>query len=148
MDMVKKGNTAVVRSQDIALGQYSATWNSQEYSAYRDANGLLHRNSMESRPPKCEFYTKNMMTGSELATFVNRIYSAIGSDETSQKEKKITNAQIFIPELNSYVTDDVYLADFTPTIDHIDEKTNTIYYKSCRIALIGYGNKSSYRNIK
>lgn len=142
MELVKKANISIVSSRDVAIGQYSCTWNSQEYSAYRDSNGMLHRNSLQSRPPKCEFYTRNMMTGAELATFLQKIRNQF----TVAAEKRITNAQIFVPEINGYITDDVYLADFTPTIDHIDEATNTVYYKSFRMAFIGYGTAQSYRS--
>lgn len=144
MLLIKKGTEQnpipIVVSTDVAIGQYSVTWNSQEYSAYRDCNGLLHRNSIASRPPKCEFYTRNGMTGGQLATF----YARIRNQFSDAKEKKISNAQIFVPELNRYITDDIYLADSTPAIDHIDEATNTIYYKSFRVAFIGYGTESSY----
>lgn len=142
MVLIKKGESVpILLSQDIAIGQYSVTWNSQEYSAYRDSNGELHRNSIKSRPPKVEFYTRNMMTGGELATFLARIRNQFSSLE----QKKLRNAQVFVPELNGFVTDDLYLADFTPTIDHIDESTGTIYYKSFRMAFIGYGTAQSYR---
>lgn len=122
----------------IKLNSYSVVWESQDRSAYRDANGMLHRNALPSRPPKVEFYTKNMMTNAQLSNFMG----AIRARSVSLKERKYI-ASIYIPEIDDYVTDEVYMVDPQPSIYRVDG--NTIYYNSFRIAFIGYGTSGSYK---
>ncbi len=138
--LIEIGNYRI-RPQDIKLDSYSVTWNSQDFTAYRDSDGELHRNALRRRPPKVEFSTRNMMTNEEFSEFMLSIRSQYSASDNGFVEKRM-HATIYIPEIDDYITDDVYMADVKPSIYRIDG--NVIYYNSTRIAFIGYGKEGSY----
>lgn len=128
-----------IRPQDIKINTYQVTWEGQDYSSYRDDTGYLHRVALKSRPPKVEFYTRNGMTGAELNTFMSGVRNLIRN-----KEERKYYAKIFIPEINDYITDEVYMPEPTFSIHRIEG--STLYYNSFRMAFIGYGTSGSWSN--
>lgn len=127
---------------NIKLNTYNVTWESQDYSAYRDANGKLHRNPLASRPPKVEFQVRNGMDNEELNEFMAEIRACAFNEHT--RKQRLYHAKVYIPEIDDYVEDDVYMVDPTFSIYRIDGEV--IYYNSFRMAFIGYGNNTSWSN--
>lgn len=116
----------------IQAENYTVTLNSQDLDSYQDANGNLQRTALNNFVPKVEFQTRPMLTRDQM----NELFSNIRANYTNAVERRST-AKIYIPELDSYVTQSVYLSDPEFTIwGIIDGK---IYYNSLRIAFIGYG---------
>lgn len=130
--LFKVGNYEVDGYNYINFAEYNVTWNSQDLDSYRDALGVLHRNALEHRVAKIEFETRENLTNDEVATFM----SNIRANYTNQVERKAT-VTVFVPELNDYVTQEMYMSDPQFKIKKID-KNNVIKYEKTRIAFIGY----------
>lgn len=127
------GSYAITGERYIEYGKYNATINIQDLDSYRDANGVLHRNALEHAPVKVEIETRDNLTNEELGTFM----SSIRSNYTTAGERK-ANVRAFVPEINDYITQEMYMPDPQFKIKRIDPNTNTIYYESTRLAFIGY----------
>ena len=111
---------------------YAVTLNSQDLDSYQDANGDLQRTALNNFVPKVEFQTPPKFPQSKM----NDLFSNIRRNYINSVERKLV-AKIYIPELDSYVTQNVYLSDPEFSIWGIID--DTIYYNSVRIAFIGYG---------
>ena len=119
----------------IKAESYKATNYGQDLDSTRDVNGILHRTALENTAPKVEFETRNMLDNTQ----VSRIFANIQANYTNAVEKK-ASVEVYVPELNKYVTSDMYMADFEPTMYFADEKE--IKYLSTRMAWISYGVKT------
>ena len=117
----------------INWDKYNVTRNIQDLDSYRDANGILHRNALEHIPIKVEFETRENLTNTDVAEFFGRIKANF----TNQIERKAT-ITAYVPELDDYVTQDMYMADPQFKIKRIEDSTNVIKYESIRVAFIGY----------
>ena len=62
------------------------------------------------------------------------------SNSTFGAVEKKASVEVYVPELDKYVTSDMYMADFEPTMYFADEKE--IKYLSTRMAWISYGVKT------
>lgn len=114
----------------IKADSYSPYVNMQDVDPWTDANGYVHRNAIELKAIKIEFETVPQMSNVALEDFLSNIRSQyIDADEKS------FNVTAYIPEINSYVTQKAYLADFTPQIYYADSKI--IKYDSIRMAIVG-----------
>lgn len=127
------GSYAITGERYIEYGKYNATINIQDLDSYRDANGVLHRNALEHAPVKVEIETRDNLTNEELGTFM----SSIRSNYITVGERK-ANVRAFVPEINDYITQEMYMPDPQFKIKRIDPNTNTVYYESTRLAFIGY----------
>ena len=114
----------------INSNTYKASMNVQDLDSYRDADGVLHRNTLSHVPCKVEFETANMfhtdfadMMGNIQRNYVN-----------AAERKAVVSA--YVPETDSYVTQDMYMPDITPTI--INQFSGKLLYGSTRIAIVGY----------
>lgn len=116
----------------IQAENYTVTLNSQDLDSYQDANGNLQRTALNNFVPKIEFQTRPMLTRDQM----NELFSNIRANYTNAVERRST-AKIYIPELDSYVTQSVYLSD--PEFSIWGIINGKIYYNSLRIAFIGYG---------
>lgn len=116
----------------IRADSYSPYVNMQDIGAWTDEDGYLHRNAVKLKAFKCEFETKALMTNSELETIMANIRKNYTNADARQL--KIT---AYVPELNDYVTQTGYLADFTPKIYSINPNTNVIKYEPIRFAFVG-----------
>ncbi|MFQ6880543.1 MAG: DUF6711 family protein [Oscillospiraceae bacterium] len=116
----------------IQAENYTVTLNSQDLDSYQDANGNLQRTALNNFVPKVEFQTRPMLTRDQM----NELFSNIRANYTNAVERRST-AKIYIPELDSYVTQSVYLSD--PEFSIWGIINGKIYYNSLRIAFIGYG---------
>ena len=142
--MFKKGNNMAYAGYLLSVGNYTiplkyiqaesykVTFNSQDIDSYRDANGVLHREALSTFVPKVEFNVVPMLDNTQLAEFLGNIKA----NYTNATERKVM-ASVYIPETDSYVSQSMYVADFTPEMYFANSQK--IQYKSFRFALIGYG---------
>ena len=129
--LLRVGNYEIDGTNYIQEKSYKATRNIQDLESYRDANGVLHRNALEHVPLKIEINTRENLTNEELGTFLGNIRSQC----TIAAERKCV-VTAFIPELNDYVTQEMYMPDPDITIKII--KDGVVKYDSVRLAWIGY----------
>lgn len=132
--LIKIGNYIFPLSM-IKAESYKATNYGQDLDSTRDVNGILHRTALENTAPKVEFETRNMLDNTQVSS----IFANIQANYTNAVEKK-ASVEVYVPELDRYVTSDMYMADFEPTMYFADEKE--IKYLSTRMAWISYGVKT------
>ena len=99
--------------------------------SYRDANGVLHRTALTHVPNKVEFETRPLLTNVSFSEMM----SNIRANYINEEERKVS-VTAYIPETDSYVTQDMYMPDITPKIYQANAKG--IKYDSIRLAFIGY----------
>lgn len=129
--LIKVGTYEISMKRFIAAESYQVTRNVQDLDSYRDANGVLHRNALEHAPIKVEFTTPAMLTNTEVA----ELMGAIRNQSTNTVERKY-NVSVYVPELDDYVTQDMYMPD--PQFQIYGSYDNKLTYKATRIAFIGY----------
>lgn len=132
--LIKIGNYIFPLSM-IKAETYKATNYGQDLDSTRDVNGILHRTALENTAPKVEFETRNMLDNTQVSS----IFANIQANYKNAVEKK-ASVEVYVPELDKYVTSDMYMADFEPTMYFADEKE--IKYLSTRMAWISYGVKT------
>lgn len=128
--LVKIGDYIIPANKYIKAESYSAYVNMQDIDDYTDANGYIHRNSVELKAMKIEFETPAMLTNKDFAELMKNI----------QKNYTIPRARQFvltayIPEYDKYMTQTGYMADFTPQV--YSNANGIIKYNSIRLAFIG-----------
>lgn len=128
--LIQVGNYKIPHSW-IRAETYVVTKNGQDLDSYRDANGVLHRNALEHWVAKAEFETPALKTNKEVSSFMNNI----SSNYTNEVEKK-ANVTMYIPELDDYVTQEMYIPDIPFTLYSADEKE--VKFNQFRVAFIGY----------
>ena len=115
----------------IKASSYSPYRTIQDLDSYRDGNGVLHRNTLAHIPNKVEFETPPMLTNTEFT----ELMSNISKNYTIESERK-ASVTLYIPENDSYITQDMYMPDITQTI--YDILNDEIIYNAIRLAFIGY----------
>lgn len=115
----------------IKADSYTAYKSVTDLDSYVDANGVLHRNALNHFAYKCEFEIVPMLTNTEFASLMSNIYAQF----TNAVERKATCA-IYIPETDSYVSCDMYMADIKPQMYYADD--TKIQYDAVRFAFISY----------
>lgn len=128
--LIKVGDYKIPLSY-ISAESYSVYKNTQDLDSYRDGDGVLHRTALEHSPNKVEFDTRNMLTNTDLTNLLN----AIQENFTVKSERK-ARVTLYIPETDSYETQNMYMPDFQPEMYIATEKY--IKYKPIRLAFIGY----------
>lgn len=128
--LLKIGDYEVSAKNYIGANSYSAYVNMQDVDAYTDANGYVHRDAVELKALKVEFETPAMLTNKELTEFLNNIKR----NYIIPKERRV-QITAYIPELDDYVTQTGYLADFQPQI--YGTYGGVIHYNPIRFAFIG-----------
>lgn len=114
----------------IKSDTYKASMNVQDLDSYRDADGVLHRTTLSHVPCKVEFETVNMFNTdfAEMMGNMQRNY-------INGAERKV-EVSAYVPEIDGYVTQDMYMPDVTPIIKNQFGKN--LLFGSTRIAFIGY----------
>ena len=133
MVLLKVGNYEIDGTYYINWDKYNVTRLIQDLDSYRDANGVLHRNALDHVPIKVEFETRENLTNTDVATF----FGAIRANYTLASERRAL-VSAYVPELDDYITQEMYMADPQIKIKRIEPKTNVIKYESIRVAFIGY----------
>jgi hypothetical protein len=118
----------------IKAESYSPYISVADLDSYRDADGILHRNALPDRSTKVEWETPAMLDNDEFGELMANIYAEF----TNTNERRAT-VTMFVPELNGYVTQDMYMPDIKPTIYWHNKKTGKLQYNAIRLAFIGYG---------
>lgn len=103
-----------------------------EWSAERDINGFLHRETVENMPPKIEFETP-LMTSAK----VNALNTIISNAYSNSSERKLW-VQFYDPETDTYKKHECYMPDVAYKIRNIDTTNNVVNYEQLRYAFIGY----------
>lgn len=129
--LVKVGDYEIPADKFIMAQSYKATLSVQDLDSYRDANGVLHRTALEHRANKVEFETPAMLTNTQMA----ELFNSIANNYTVPAERKFVGT-FYVPELDDYVSQDMYMADPAFTIYGIFD--GVIKYKPTRIAFIAY----------
>lgn len=115
----------------IAAKTYDVTRNVMELKAYRDADGSLHRRTIAHVPCKINFKTPGRLTNDEVET----VLSNIRANYINALERRV-RVTFYVPELNDYTTQEMYMPDIVTPISVIDG--TTIYYESLKLTFIGY----------
>ena len=115
----------------IKAESYQAYKSVTDLDSFVDANGELHRNALDHFGYKCEFDTVPMMNNTQFASLMASIYEQF----TNTTERKAL-CTIYIPEIDDYVTCDMYMPDIKPQMYFADD--NKIQYNSVRFAFISY----------
>lgn len=126
---IKVGNYEIPLKY-MEAGTYSSTKNILDEDPYYDANGVQHREVLEHVPYKAEFETVPMMTEVEF----NELMSNIENNFTVAKERK-ANVTIYVSETRSYITQEMYIPNFTPKVNCI--LNGELRYDALRLAFIG-----------
>lgn len=129
--LLQVGNYQITGAKYIEASQYNVTRNIQDLDSYRDADGVLHRNALDHVPLKVELQTRPNLTNEDIEDF----FGSIRSNFTNPAERKAL-VTVYVPELNDYVTQAMYMPDPKFQIRYIKE--GKIFYESIRFAFIGY----------
>lgn len=129
--LIKVGNYRIPHKY-IAAETYQVTNYGQDLDSYQDTDGVLHRTALAHQAPKVEFETRNMLDDEQMWDLLDNIKK----NYTDAVEKK-ASVEVYIPELHKYVTNDMYMADFSPKIYLASDRE--IKYQNTRMAFISYG---------
>lgn len=112
---------------------YSVTPNQRmEWSAERDINGYLHRQTVANMPPKIEFKTPLLNN-----TDINALNTILANAYSVAAERKLT-VQYYDPESDTYKNHECYMPDVKYEIRNVDATNKVINYEELRYAFIGY----------
>lgn len=132
---VGNANPYVITGQRyINYKSYEVTKEVQDMDSYRDATGVLHRNALSHVPIKVTFETLPNLTNADIKTF---FIDGISANYHTPLERKAM-IEVYVPELDDYISQDMYMAGPTLKIRSIDLKTNVIHYESIKVSFIGY----------
>lgn len=129
--LIKVGGYIIDTKRFVRAESYIVTRNIQDLDSYRDANGILHRQALDHVPLKVEFETPAMLTNSDMG----ELFSNIRANSKILKERK-ASVTLYVPELDDYVTQDMYMPD--PQFTIYGNYQNKLTYNPVRIAFIGY----------
>ena len=132
--LIKIGNYTFPLSM-IKAETYKATNYGQDLDSTRDVDGILHRTALSNTAPKVEFETRNMLDNTQMSS----IFANIQANYKNAAEKR-ASVEVYVPELDKYVTSDMYMADFEPNMYYAD--ATKIQYTSTRMSWISYGVKT------
>lgn len=115
----------------IKADTYSPYKSVTDLDSFVDGDGVLHRNALDHFGYKTEFETVPMMTNQTFGELMRNIYAQF----TNTTERKAI-CTVYVPELDNYVSCDMYMADIKPQIYYADEQQ--IQYDAVRFAFISY----------
>ena len=110
---------------------YTVFMSITDLDSYVDANGFLHRNALDHIANKVEFETIPLMDNTQFSSLMANLYAQM--TETKERKASVT---CYIPEIDDYVTQDMYMPDIKPTLYYADD--TKIQYNQVRLAFIGY----------
>lgn len=132
--LIKFGNV-IMPNKYLVLDGWQTTPNQRlEADAYRDANGLLHRETLSNYKTEIVLSVADLELAEKLE--FQRIINQAMLNET---ERKVA-VTYWNDDTNEYVTSETgfYLPDIKWTISQIDEKSKNIIYKAFLVKLIEY----------
>lgn len=110
---------------------YTVFMSITDLDSYVDANGYLHRNALDHIANKVEFETIPLMDNTQFSSLMANLYAQM--TETKERKASVT---CYIPEIDDYVTQDMYMPDIKPILYYADD--SKIQYNQVRLAFIGY----------
>ncbi len=128
--LIKVGNYKIPHSW-MKAETYSALWSGQDLDSYRDSDGKLHRTALEHFLGKVEFEVPPLKTDKEVSSFLKKI-----REQYTNKTEKKANVTFYVPELDDYKTQEMYVPDITFTM--YSANSEEIKYNSFRLAFIAY----------
>lgn len=133
--LIKVGAFATeVPTEYIEAKTYKASPDQRmEWSAERDATGVLHRETVDNAPPKIEFTTISNLTNAEVVSLMNIFESAF----TDAKQRMLP-VTFYDDATGTYKTWNCYMPDVEFTISNVDKVNRVITYEPIRFAFIGY----------
>lgn len=129
--LIKIGDYTIPLSM-IKADSYYAYVNMQDYEPWTDEKGYLHRDAVALKALKVEFETVPQLNHTQFATLMSNIAAQYITGKEIGRECNIT---AYIPELDDYVTQRGYMADFKPQM-YLASATE-IRYDACRLSFIG-----------
>ena len=129
-----KAGTYTIPLSIIRAETYSPYKSVTDIDSYVDGNAELHRNVCEHIAHKIEFETVPMLTDKQFGALMRELYSQMGSDK-NRLERRIS-ITAYIPEMDDYITQDMYMPDIKPVIYYADE--TKVQYEQIRLAFIAY----------
>lgn len=114
----------------IQADSYSAYLNMQDKEPWTDEDGYVHRNPVDLKAVKVEFNTRNGMNEADMAFLMQKI-----KENYVSEKGRTCYITVYVPEINDYVTQLAYLANFTPKMYLATD--NKIMYDAVRLAFIG-----------
>ena len=130
--LIKVGDY-IIPFKYIKFDSYSVFMSITDLDSYRDANGKLHRTALQHRPNKVEFETPAMLTNDDFAVLMKNIQD----NYTNEQEKK-AEVTAYIPEIDDYVTQEMYMPDVKVSIYRYNKENGKLQYNAIRLAFIGY----------
>lgn len=115
----------------ILVGSIKTVKKDLDLDSYRDANGLLHRESLLHWVANASFDVVPCLSEIELSTLMKNIRD----NYTVPKERRAC-VTIYIPEISEYVPQDMYIPDIE--IGVLDDDDTDVLYDSFKMEFIGY----------
>lgn len=128
-----EGAFVITGSKYIQFATYEVVRKVQDLDPYRDANGVLHRNALPNIPLTVKFSLMPSLSNTKLSEFL----SGIQDNYINELERKVL-ATVYVPEIDDYITQNMYMAEPVLKIQRIDANTNTLYYEATEIKFVGY----------
>ena len=114
----------------IEYATYQVKKNVQDLDPYRDANGKLHRNALEHYVVTVTFSIKPNLTNVQVGELMRNI-----RENFTNELERCSLVTAYVPEMNDYITQEMYLADPLFTIKEISD---IIKYDRTTFNFIGY----------
>ena len=128
--LIKVG-TYTIPLSIIRAETYSPYKSVTDLDSYVDANGELHRNALDHIAYKIEFETIPLLTDVQFGDLMSNLYAQMSN--TLERKASVT---AYIPEINDYITQDMYMPDIKPVLYYADGEK--VQYNQIRLAFIGY----------
>lgn len=128
--LIRIGGVDTFFNQFIEASSYKVTRKILDVDSYRDANGTLHRNTLEHNSYVIEFQLQPM-NNLEFEAF----FQPIRNSFSVAAERKVS-VTFWCPELNEYRTQDFYIPDIDFVINNLEYVI--INYDNITIKFIGY----------
>lgn len=128
--LIKVGNYNIPM-KFIKADSYNASLITQDLDSYRDMDGVLHRTALLHRVNKIEFETPSLLKNNEMKEFLGNLRQ----NYINANEKKV-NATVYVPELDDYMEQEMYIPDLNFSIFGIFN--GVIFYNPLRVAFIAY----------
>lgn len=132
--LIKFGNV-IMPNKYLVLDGWQATPNQRlEADAYRDANGLLHRETLSN------YKTEIVLSVADLELAEKLEFQHIINQAMINETERKVDVTYWNDETNEYVHSPTgfYLPGIKWTITHVDEKSKNIIYKTFSVKLIEY----------
>lgn len=128
--LIKVGNYTIPFSW-MRAETYKVTKSTLDLDSYRDANGVLHREALSHYVARAEFETPPLKTNTEVSQFMRNI-----SGQYINAQEKKAMVTLYIPEIDEYVTQEMYVPDIQFTIYQATD--SFIKYNQFHVEFIGY----------